>query len=134
VELRDEPGSGADIAFEFSTSSLQVVSSFACSVASLRVLPDYYLPGHHNLHCKVFADHQFYCGELSTCAVAITEIPFSWTPFPAGTGFKLPARGKELGRDIPLQTRRVGFGIGARRPLVMKPLQSHVSAGQFVMP
>jgi hypothetical protein len=31
VELRDEPGSGADIAFEFSISSLQAVSSFECS-------------------------------------------------------------------------------------------------------
>jgi hypothetical protein len=31
-------------------------------------------------------------------------------------------RGKELGRDIPLQTRQVGFGISAARP-VLKPAQ-----------
>ena len=49
----------ADITFKLSVSSLQVASSFACSVASLSLFPDHYLPGHHNLHCKVLADHQF---------------------------------------------------------------------------
>jgi hypothetical protein len=41
-------------------SSLQVASSFARSVASLSLLLNNYLPGLHNLHCKVFADHQFH--------------------------------------------------------------------------
>jgi hypothetical protein len=54
VELRDE-----SLTFEFSVSSLQAASSFARSVASLRMVPDQYLPGHHKLHCKVSADHQF---------------------------------------------------------------------------
>ena len=40
-------------------SSLKVASSCACSVASLRLLPDHYLPGHPNLHCKVLAHHHF---------------------------------------------------------------------------
>jgi hypothetical protein len=54
-----QPSSGADITFEFIISSVQVASSFACSVESLSLLPDHYLPGHDNLHCKVFVDHQF---------------------------------------------------------------------------
>jgi hypothetical protein len=55
--------------------------------------------------------------ELSTFAVALTEIQFSSPPFPEGTGVELPVRGKELGRDIPFQTRQVGFGISAAKPL-----------------
>jgi hypothetical protein len=51
--------SGADITLELSISSLQVVSSFVCSVAILRLLPHHYLQGHHNLHCKVRPDQQF---------------------------------------------------------------------------
>jgi hypothetical protein len=30
-----------------------------CAVAMLSMFPDLYLLGHHNLHCKVLADHQF---------------------------------------------------------------------------
>jgi hypothetical protein len=116
----------ADIIFEISFSSLQVASRVACSVASLSLVPNHYLPGHHNLHCKVFADHKFDCGELSACAVALTEIQFCPPPFPEGTGVELPVRGKELGRDIPLQTRQVGFGHKCYKALVLKPGQSHV--------
>jgi hypothetical protein len=36
-----------------------VASSFAGSVARLSLLPDHYLPLHHNLHCRVSADNQF---------------------------------------------------------------------------
>jgi hypothetical protein len=79
------PSSGPDITFELSISSLQAASSFACSVASLSLLPDHYLPGHHNLHWKVLADHRFDCGELPACAVALTEIQFSPPPFPERT-------------------------------------------------
>jgi hypothetical protein len=90
--------------------------SFACSVACISLFPDHYLPGRHNLHCKVLAYHQFDCGELSACAVALTEMQFSPTPFPEGTGVELPVRGEEFGRDIPLQARQVGFGISDTRP------------------
>jgi hypothetical protein len=78
--------------------------SFAFSVACCSLLPDHYLPGRRNLHCKVLADHQFDCGGLSACAVALTEMQFSPPPFPEDTGVELPGRGKECGRDIPLQT------------------------------
>jgi hypothetical protein len=94
-----------------------VACSFACSVASLSLVPDHYLPGHHNLQFKVVADHQFDSGELSSiCAVALIELQMSPPPFPDGTGVELPLRGKESGRDIPLQTRQVSFGISAARP------------------
>ena len=52
----------------------------------------------------------------STCAVALTEIQFSSSPFPEGTEVELQVREEELGRDIPLQTRQVGFGTSAARP------------------
>ena len=71
-------------------------------MVGLSLFPDHYLPGHHNLHCKVLADHHFDRGELSSCAVALTEIQISPPPFPEGTGVELPERGKELGRDIPV--------------------------------
>jgi hypothetical protein len=57
--------------------------------------------------CQVvttYIDHQFDCGELSACAVALTEMQFFPPSFPEGTGVDLPGRGKEFGRDIPLQT------------------------------
>jgi hypothetical protein len=53
------PGSGADIALHLRISSLQVTSGFACSVASLSLFPNHYLPGQHNFRCTVPADRQF---------------------------------------------------------------------------
>jgi hypothetical protein len=46
-----------------------------------------------------------------------TDLQFSSPPFPEDTEVELPVRGKELGIDIPLQTRQVGFGISAAMPL-----------------
>ena len=34
---------------------------------------------------------------------------------PDGTGVEFPVRGKELGRDIPLQIPQVGFGISVAK-------------------
>ena len=60
-------GSLLKIAFRPSVSSLQVASSFACSVTSLSHSPDFQLPGCYHLHGKNLADHQFDRGGPSTC-------------------------------------------------------------------
>ena len=60
-------------AFKSSIPSLQVVASFACSVASLSRSPAFQLPGHHHLHDDVLADHQFDWGGLSTCTSALAQ-------------------------------------------------------------
>ena len=77
-----EPRRDAFVAFGFSISSLQVASGFACSVASLSLCPDHYLPGVHNLHCKHLADHQFDWGESSTCSEAHARIQHIPPPSP----------------------------------------------------
>jgi len=52
---------GCDVSatFHLKISSLQAASAFACSVASLSLLPKHYLLGHHNFRCKALADRQF---------------------------------------------------------------------------
>jgi hypothetical protein len=54
---------------------------------------------------------------LETYLYVFTELQFSSPPFPEDTEVQLPVRGKELGRDIPIQTRQVGFGISAAMSL-----------------
>ena len=53
---------------------LQVVLSFACSVASLSRCPSHYLPGHHHLRGGDLADYPFGRGNPSTWLAARTAL------------------------------------------------------------
>ena len=53
---------------------LQVVLSFACSVASLSRCPSHYLPGHHHFRGGDLADYPFGWGSPSTWLAARTEL------------------------------------------------------------
>ena len=53
---------------------LQVVLSFACSVASLSRCPSHYLPGHHHFRGGDLADYPFGWGSPSTWLAARTAL------------------------------------------------------------
>jgi len=51
--------------------SLPVVPSFACSVASLGLIPEHYLPADSNLHCHHLAAYWLDVGDPSTHHVGL---------------------------------------------------------------
>jgi hypothetical protein len=120
--------------FEFDISSLQVTSSFTCSVASLSLLPDHYLPGHHTLHCKVLADLHFDWGGLSTCAVALTEKQKLFTTIPRRHRSRTPSERERVGQRYPNPNITGMLWHRCCEALLLKPSQSHVWVGVGFMP
>ena len=78
--------------------SLQVVLSFACSVASLSRSPGHQLPGCHSLHCGILADYLLGWGRPSTCSTGHAEFQSTSSPSPhRATGdWVLPATSMQI--------------------------------------
>ena len=101
---------------------LQVVSSFACSVASLSRFPDHHQPGHLRLPSDALADHLFGLGYPSTQVMGRTAVhntPTAKPPFGRQRAMTLPSARTLPRKHLYKQNRDVNhentFGLRFRR-------------------